>query len=57
MPKEIGHTPPRKGPKKVPIRKKPPFEPEHIDPPPRDAREAPTATPNGKPERVVDSDG
>jgi hypothetical protein len=56
MPKEIGHTPPGKNPK-VPIRKRPPFEPEHIDPPPRDAREAPAPTPNGKPERAVDSDG
>lgn len=57
MPKEAGNTPPRKDPKKSPVRQKPPFEPEHIDPPPRDVREAPTPSPNGRPEHVVDADG
>ena len=58
MQKKVGHTPPKKDSKVAPVReKKPPFEPDHIDPPPRDVREAPAPTPNGKPERVVDSDG
>lgn len=31
--------------------------PSHVKPPPRDAREAPASNPNGKPDRIVDSDG
>jgi hypothetical protein len=31
--------------------------PNHVEPPPRDVREAPAPNPNGKPDRTVDSDG
>ena len=49
MSKKISDASPSKDPKKqtrVPD-KKPPFEPKHVDPPPRDVREAPTPNPNG----------
>jgi hypothetical protein len=47
--KKIDDASLRKAPKKERrVRdKKPPFEPEHVDPPPRDVREAPTPNPNG----------
>lgn len=31
--------------------------PKHVDPPPRDVREAPAPNPNGNRDRIVDSDG
>lgn len=53
VPEKIPATPKRVDPKKKPIRrpddKETSPEPDHMDPPPRDVREAPVPNPNGKP--------
>ncbi|MER9841718.1 hypothetical protein NKJ59_10750 [Mesorhizobium australicum] len=49
MPAKIQEPPPKPGPQ-PPVRrpdKEAPSEPEHVDPPPRDVREAPAPNPNG----------
>ncbi len=50
MPNKIKDPPPKPAPKKTPVRrpdKEASPEPEHVDPPPRDVREAPAPNPNG----------
>jgi hypothetical protein len=54
MHNKIKEPPPKRDPKKrTPPDKEALPEPEHVDPPPRDVREAPVPNPNGDSERLL----